>query len=86
MVLVARNTNTNERDTNIPLSDAKVRALKAKDAAYKVSDTEGLYLLVSTTAPICFRSWGVYLGVSLRSLLVQGVLGLGLPPPLSVST
>jgi hypothetical protein len=27
-----------------------------------------------------------YFGVSLSSLLVQGVLGLGLPVPLSVST
>ncbi len=29
---------------------------------------------------------GGYFGVSLRSLLVQGVLGLGFPVPLSVST
>jgi|GEM_PF-4574035 len=37
-----------------------------------------------------FRALGIsaeaYFGVSLSSLLVQGVLGLGLPPPLSVRT
>jgi hypothetical protein len=34
------------------------------------------------------RLWllAAYFGVSLSSLLVQGVLGLGLPVPLSVST
>jgi len=37
-----------------------------------------------------FRALGIsaeaYFGVSLSSLLVKGVLGLGLPPPLSVRT
>ena len=33
----------------MPLSDAKVRALKGKAAQYKVSDGEGLYLLVPPT-------------------------------------
>jgi len=31
----------------MPLTDLKVRSLKAKTAPYKVSDSEGLYLLVT---------------------------------------
>jgi hypothetical protein len=41
-------TNTKLKKTNMSLTDAKVRSLKAKAAQYKVSDTEGLYLLVPT--------------------------------------
>jgi hypothetical protein len=39
----------------MPLSDAKVRALKAKDAPYKVSDTEGLHVLISTMGSKLWR-------------------------------
>jgi hypothetical protein len=39
----------------MPLSDAKVRALKAKDKPYKVSDIEGLYVLVSMSGAKLWR-------------------------------
>ena len=44
LVFFARNTNNFRENTNMPLTDAKVRALKAKDAPYKLSDGEGLYV------------------------------------------
>jgi integrase len=49
LVFFGKNTNTFRENTNMPLSDAKVRVLKAKDAPYKISDGEGLYVLVPTT-------------------------------------
>lgn len=33
----------------MPLTDAQIRALKPKDAQYKVSDGGGLYVLMRTT-------------------------------------
>ncbi len=39
----------------MPLADAKVRALKAREAQYKVSDSEGLYLLVSPSGGKLWR-------------------------------
>lgn len=39
----------------MPLTDAKLRSLKAKNAAYKVSDSEGLYLLVPVTGAKLWR-------------------------------
>ena len=39
----------------MPLSDARVRALKGKNAQYKVSDGEGLYLLVPPTGSKLWR-------------------------------
>jgi integrase len=62
LVFLRRNTNTDWRDTNMPLSDAKVRALKAKDAPYKISDTDGLYVLVSPSGAklwrLAYRNFG----------------------------
>jgi hypothetical protein len=46
-VFPARNTNTFWKNTNMALSDAKVRALKAKGTPYKLSDAEGLYVMVT---------------------------------------
>ncbi len=39
----------------MPLTDAKVRALKARQAQYKVGDSGGLYLLVSTSGGKLWR-------------------------------
>ena len=44
LVFFAKNTNTFRENTNMPLTDAKVRVLKAKAAPYKHSDSEGLYV------------------------------------------
>jgi hypothetical protein len=39
----------------MPLTDAKLRSLKAKSASYKISDSEGLYLLVPTSGARLWR-------------------------------
>lgn len=38
----------------MPLSDIKIRNLKSKDTPYKVSDFEGLYILVKVSGA---KSW-----------------------------
>jgi hypothetical protein len=48
--------------TNMSLTDAKVRALKAKETQYKVSDSEGLYLLITPSAGKLWRLAYRYLG------------------------
>jgi hypothetical protein len=47
-VLFCENTNSFEKNTNMALNDAKLRALKAGDRPYKHSDGEGLFVLVTT--------------------------------------
>ena len=39
----------------MPLTDAKLRALKAKPVPYKISDAGGLYLLVASTGSKMWR-------------------------------
>jgi integrase len=51
-----KNTNTLLDDTNMPMSDAKVRALKPQTSPYKVSDGDGLYVLVK---PNGSRLWNL---------------------------
>ncbi len=51
-----RYTNTHFRDTNhTPLTDAKLRTLKPATKPYKVSDSEGLHVLVTTTGSVLWR-------------------------------
>jgi hypothetical protein len=61
----------------MPLSDAKVRALKAKEAPYKVSDTEGLHILISTTGSKLWR-------IAYRHLGKQKTLALGQYPEITL--
>jgi hypothetical protein len=60
LVHFGRKTNSSKKKTNMPLTDAKVRSLKAREAQYKVSDSEGLYLLVS---PSGGKLWRLELGM-----------------------
>jgi integrase len=77
LVFLSRNTNTNCGDTNMPLSDAKLRALKPKDKPYKVSDTEGLHVFVPATGAKLWRLAYRYLGK-------QKTLALGQYPAVSL--
>ena len=61
----------------MPLTDAKLRALKPKPAAYKVSDTEGLHILVPPNGSKLWR-WAY------RSGGKQKVLALGHYPDVSL--
>ena len=61
----------------MPLTDAKLRALKPKPAAYKVSDTEGLHILVPSNGSKLWR-WAY------RSGGKQKVLALGHYPDISL--
>lgn len=38
------------------LTDASIKALKAKEKSYKVTDRDGMYVLVSPTCLMSFRS------------------------------
>jgi len=44
-----------DSDTNMPLTDAKLRALKPQAASYKVSDAEGLHVLVPVNGSKLWR-------------------------------
>jgi site-specific recombinase XerD len=55
LVQIGIRTNKNLRRTNMALTDAKLRALKAKSAAFKVSDAEGLFLLMPTSGAKLWR-------------------------------
>lgn len=61
----------------MPLTDAKLRALKPKPVAYKVSDAEGLHILVPATGSKLWR-WAY------RSGGKQKVLALGQYPDVSL--
>ena len=39
----------------MPLTDAKLRSLKPAEKPYKVSDSEGLHVLVTTTGSLLWR-------------------------------
>jgi len=41
-VFFDRNTNTSQKNTNMPLNGAKLRSFKPQEAPYKVSGGEGL--------------------------------------------
>jgi hypothetical protein len=51
------------------LSDARIRAAKPKDKAYKLSDSPGLYLKVSTPGGAAALAWT---GKAARSWAVRG--------------
>ena len=70
-------TNNSERRTNMPLSDAKLRALKPKPAPYKISDAEGLHLLVPPNGSKLWR-WAYRTGTA------QKLLALGRYPEVSL--
>jgi integrase len=52
--LGVRRKSQNERTPTMPLSDIKIRNLKPKEKAYKVSDFEGLFVLVKVSGS---KSW-----------------------------
>jgi integrase len=56
LVLFVRNTNTPREKTNMPLTDAKLRALKPAKGAYKIADGEGLYIRVTSSGG---RLWAI---------------------------
>jgi len=55
LVFFNLNTNMFYQSTNMALTDLKIRALRAKASAYKISDSEGLHLLVSTAGGKLWR-------------------------------
>jgi hypothetical protein len=55
LVHFGRKTNSSKKKTNMSLTDAKVRSLKTRKAQYKVSDSEGMYLLVSPSGGKLWR-------------------------------
>lgn len=61
----------------MPLTDLKLRSLKAKTAAYKVSDAEGLHVLVSSNGSKLWR-------LSYRFFGKQKTLALGQYPDVSL--
>jgi hypothetical protein len=77
LVYFGRSTNTSQDDTNMPLTDAKVRALKAKPAPYKLSDGEGLFVFVPTGGSRLWRFAYRYLGK-------QKILALGRYPDVTL--
>jgi hypothetical protein len=77
LVLSDRDTNTFRRDTNMPMTDAKIRALKAKNRPYKVSDGEGLHVLIQTNGSKLWR-------LSFRHLQKQRTLAIGKYPEVSL--
>ena len=70
MVLFERDTNILRLDTNMPITDAKIRALKPKERPYKVSDGEGLHMLVQMNGSKLWR-------LSFRHLQKQRTLAIG---------
>jgi hypothetical protein len=62
LVYFGQFTSTFSECTNMALTDVKVRALKGKDAPYKVSDSEGLYVLVPPNGSKLWRLTYRYLG------------------------
>jgi integrase len=77
-VFFDRNTNASRENTNMPLSDTKLRSLKPKEAPYKVSDGEGLYVLVTAGGS---RLWNL----SYRFLGKQKTLAIGKYPAVGLS-
>jgi integrase len=77
LVFFGQNTNTLLKSTNMALTDLKIRALRAKPSAYKISDGEGLHLLVSTAGGKLWR-------MSYRFGGKQKTLSLGDYPRLSL--
>jgi integrase len=55
LVLLGCDTNTFRDDTNMALTDTKVRTLRSKDVPFKVGDGEGLYILVQPNASKLWR-------------------------------
>jgi hypothetical protein len=55
LVQFLKKANTFQKKTNMPLTDAKVRALKGKTAQFKISDGEGLYVLVPPSGAKLWR-------------------------------
>ena len=51
----------------MPLTDTKLRSLKPRKSPYKVSDFEGLYILVSPSGPRLWR-WAYRFGGKQNSL------------------
>jgi hypothetical protein len=76
LVYFESDTNKPKVDTNMALTDAKIRALKAKERPYKLSDGEGLYVLVQ---PNGSRLWRV----AYRYMGKQRALALGQYPVMS---
>ena len=46
-MFLGRNTNNFRKNTNMPLTDAKLRTLKPKEKPCRLSDAEGLYIQVT---------------------------------------
>jgi len=70
-------TNTFLRRTNLPLTDAKLRTLKPRASSFKLSDSEGLYVLV---APDGSKLWRL----AYRFLGKQKTLALGRYPDVTL--
>jgi Arm DNA-binding domain/Phage integrase, N-terminal SAM-like domain len=77
LVFFGQNTNSFRENTNMPLTDAKVRTLKGKGTPYKVSDGEGLFVLVTSAGS---RLWNL----AYRYNGKQKTLALGKYPNVSL--
>jgi integrase len=77
LVHFRRHTNNFDRDTNMPLTDAKLRALKSSATPLKKSDAEGLYVLVTPGGSKLWR-------LAYRFGSKQKTLALGQYPDMSL--
>jgi hypothetical protein len=77
LVYFERSTNKISRDTNMALTDVKLRALKGDSNSYKVSDGEGLHVLVSPNGSKLWR-------LAYRFSGKQKTLALGQYPTVSL--